>query len=84
MSFLISAEVHDCMSDFSRSMTAALHANSIVASSPKRVFANGQTAVNQVVPRLRSVLVQDRAWCFALERLCKRRQNQQERCRAED
>ena len=37
------------MSDFSSSMTAALQANSIVASRPKSVLAYGQTIVNQVV-----------------------------------
>ena len=65
MSFLTRAEVHDCMSDFSSSMTAALQANSIVASSPKSVLANGQTAVNQVV-RCVSILIQDRAWSLGL------------------
>src|SRR5262245_32710322 len=49
MNFLTSAEVHDCISDFSSSMTAALHANSMVARRPKRVFANGHTAVNPLV-----------------------------------
>jgi hypothetical protein len=44
---------HDCRSVFSRAITAALHANSIVASSAKSVFAYGQIFVIQVVRKFR-------------------------------
>src|SRR5579884_822978 len=49
MIFRMRADVHDWRSFFSRSMTAALQANSIVARIPKSVFANGQIFVVQVI-----------------------------------
>src|SRR5581483_8833678 len=62
-----SAEVHDCKSDFSSAITAALQANSIVAKSAKSVFAYGQMFVIQVIRKFRYCW---RIWLGLLEEIC--------------